>query len=186
MQEGQLFWEGRLLIPHPEQMVKHGISYVPQGRQIFGSLSVEENLEMGGYPLQKKSELKDRIDLVYQNLPILKERRKFTAGLLSGGQQQMLALARGLMMQPKVLLLDEPTLGLSPRMVKEIFEQVQHIHKTFKTSILVVEHNIKSLSNLVDRIYVLEQGQVIAHGSPQELNEQEIWSRIFLGETVKS
>ena len=167
--------------PKPHEMVKRGISFVPQGRQIFGSLSVYENLQMGGFSLSDTSDLGSRIDEVLRFFPMLKEKRKARANTLSGGQQQMLAIARGLVTDPKLLLLDEPTLGLAPKIVKEVFEKIKEINRERKIAILVVEHNIVSLLEVVHRGYVLDHGKIIKHGSSQELKSSGILDKIFVG-----
>ncbi|HEY4493736.1 MAG TPA: ABC transporter ATP-binding protein [Candidatus Paceibacterota bacterium] len=178
---GQVLWQEQKVSPKPHEMVKRGISFVPQGRQIFGSLSVYENLQMGGFSLSDTSDLGSRIDEVLRFFPMLKEKRKARANTLSGGQQQMLAIARGLVTDPKLLLLDEPTLGLAPKIVKEVFEKIKEINRERKIAILVVEHNIVSLLEVVHRGYVLDHGKIIKHGSSQELKSSGILDKIFVG-----
>jgi branched-chain amino acid transport system ATP-binding protein len=156
-----------------------GISFVPQGRQIFSTLSVEQNLEMGGYVLPKK-QIPARLEVAYELFPFLKDRRKTRAGALSGGQQQMLATARGLMTSPSLLMLDEPTLGLSPKMVGEMFEKIVEINKKLKMTVCVVEHNIKTLFKMIDRAYILNHGEVFASGTPTELEKTDALTKVFL------
>lgn len=179
--EGQVLWHESAFIPVSHEVVGRGISFVPQGRRVFSDLTVLENLEMGGFVVKDKNELKRRINEAFELFPALKEKKKEKSGSLSGGQQQQLALARGLMTDPKVLLLDEPSLGLSPKIVKEVFSKIKDINQKHKTAILVVEHNIKSLFEIVDRAYVLDKGFVALEGTPQEIEESEIFEKIFLG-----
>lgn len=181
---GKVLWHGEFVLPKPHQMVERGISFVPQGRQVFVSLSVEENLQMGGFSLSDQRLLPERIKEVLDFFPDLRAKLKHKARTLSGGQQQMLAIARGLITDPKVLLLDEPTLGLAPKVVKEVFEKISEINRERKTAILVVEHNLVSLLEVVHRGYVLDHGKVIKHGSAGELKESGILDKIFVGAHV--
>lgn len=178
--KGEVVWQGNVIKPDTERMVKLGISFVPQGRQIFQTLSVEQNLEMGGYTLPTNKARAERMEVSYALFPFLKDRRRTRAGTLSGGQQQMLAVARGLMTDPKLLLLDEPTLGLSPKMVSEMFEKIVEINKELKMAMCVVEHNIKTLFKMVDRAYILNHGELYAEGTPEELDESDALSKVFL------
>ncbi|MFQ5872774.1 MAG: ABC transporter ATP-binding protein, partial [Dehalococcoidia bacterium] len=163
------------------QIVGLGISFVPQGRRVFTHLTIEENLEMGCLYLGDDTEKRRRIDSVIELFPILHEKRKDLASQMSGGQQQMLALGRGLMADPEVLLLDEPTLGLAPKVVKEVFEKVSEINEKLGTSILVVEHNIKGALDIVSRAYVLDKGRVVHDGTPESVRETDILTQVFLG-----
>ena len=178
---GNVLWHESVIHPIPHQVVHRGISYVPQGRQIFTSLSVEENLEMGGIIVKNKNEVKRRIHEMYETFPILRAKRKDRAGLLSGGQQQMLALARGLMVDPKLLLLDEPSLGLAPKIVKEVFQKIKEINEKHKTAIIVVEHNIRSLLEIAHRAYVLDKGRVVAQGNAEKIVKSGVLEKVFLG-----
>lgn len=178
---GSVLWHGAAFTPVPHEVVARGIAFVPQGRRVFKYLTVEENLEIGGFAVNDKKELRRRMDEVMETFPILKAKRKEKSGTLSGGQQQMLALARGLMVDPKVLLLDEPSLGLAPKIVKEIFEKIKDINERHKTAIVVVEHNIKSILGIVHRAYVLDKGKVAAEGSPDEVVQSGILEKVFLG-----
>lgn len=177
--QGHVLWQGQAIKPNTEELVKMGISFVPQGRQIFSTLSVEQNLEMGGYTLPHKR-IAERLEVSYQFFPFLKDRRKARAGTLSGGQQQMLAVARGLMTDPKLLLLDEPTLGLSPKMVGEMFEKIVEINERLKMAVCVVEHNIKTVFARVHQATILNHGTVFAQGTPAELEKSDALSRVFL------
>ena len=181
---GEVRWHEKPINPVPHEVVHRGISYVPQGRQIFHSLSVEENLEMGGFTVKDPKLLRERIERIMELFPILETKRKQKAGGLSGGQQQMLALARGLITDPKVLLLDEPSLGLAPKIVKEVFQKIKEINEKHKTAIVIVEHNIKSVLEIVDRAYVLDHGRVAATGDGRELIESDTLKNIFMGKHV--
>lgn len=181
---GEIIWQGKVIKPNTEKLVRMGISFVPQGRQIFQTLSVEQNLEMGGYTLPNNKIMAERMEVSYALFPFLKDRRNARAGTLSGGQQQMLAVARGLMTDPKLLLLDEPTLGLSPKMVGEMFEKIVEINRTLGLTLCVVEHNIKTLFKMVDRAYILNHGTLFAEGTPAELEKSDALSKVFLAHEV--
>lgn len=178
---GEALWHGTAFKPVPHEVVGRGIAFVPQGRRVFKYLTVEENLEIGGFVVKDKKELRRRMDEAMELFPALKAKRNAKSGTLSGGQQQMLAIARGLMVDPKVLLLDEPSLGLAPKVVTEVFQNIKKINERHKTAIVVVEHNIKSILGIVDRAYVLAGGKVAAEGKPQELLSSGVLEKIFLG-----
>ncbi|MFA5126902.1 MAG: ABC transporter ATP-binding protein [Patescibacteria group bacterium] len=178
---GEILWCEKEIIPVPYEVVKRGISFVPQGRRVFSHLTVEENLEIGGFIINDRKKLKIRITEVMEIFPILKQKHKSQAGTLSGGQQQMLALARGLMTKPKVLLLDEPSLGLAPKIVKEVFAKIKEINEKHKTAFLIVEHNIKSLLDIASRGYVLDKGSVVAEESSQKILKSGILEKVFVG-----
>lgn len=178
---GHVLWHNRQIKPVSHEIVNIGIAFVPQGRRVFTHLTVEENLEIGGFAIKDRSELKRRIAEIMDLFPILKHKRKEKSGSLSGGQQQMLALARGLMIDPKVLLLDEPTLGLAPKVVKEVFEKIKEINEKHKTAIIVVEHNIKSVLDFSHRAYILNQGKVAFSGTAKEAQSSEILENVFMG-----
>ncbi|MDD5318530.1 MAG: ABC transporter ATP-binding protein [Candidatus Pacebacteria bacterium] len=182
---GDIIWRGnKIKNPKPHEMVPLGLSFVPQGKRVFKHLTVKENLEVGGFGLQDKSVLKERIKEVLELFPALLPKLKQKAGQLSGGQQQMVAIARGLITDPRLLLLDEPSLGLAPKVVKEVFEKIQEINQKRKTAIIVVEHNLKSLLPIVHRAYVLDKGKMVKHGNPAELMETKILEKVFLGALV--
>ncbi|XOB40358.1 MAG: ABC transporter ATP-binding protein [Candidatus Nealsonbacteria bacterium] len=181
---GKVLWHEKEIKPVSHEVVQRGISFVPQGRRVFNHLTIEENLEIGGFIVSDKKELERRIAEAMETFPVLKQRRKAKAGTLSGGQQQMLALARGLMTEPKVLLLDEPSLGLAPKIVREVFAKIKEINEKHKTAILVVEHNIKSLLDIASRGYVLDKGKVVAKDASQKLLESGILERVFVGKSV--
>ncbi len=178
---GDLLYEGDKIHPSPHELPKMGISLVPQGRRIFNSLTVEENIEIGGFSLNDENECKRRMEHLFKLFPTLEEKRSEFAGNLSGGQQQLVSIARGLMMQPRLLLLDEPTLGLSPKIVKEIFKTIKEINETQKMAIIVVEHNLHSLLPITDRAYVLSHGKIVATGSGEEIKNSDILERVFMG-----
>ena len=178
---GEVYWREKPLEAATHEIVKQGISFVPQGRRVFTHLTVEENLEMGCLYLNDAGEKALRLESVMELFPILHEKRGDLASEMSGGQQQMLALGRGLMAAPEVLLLDEPTLGLAPIVVKEVFEKVAEISDRLSTTILVVEHNIKGALDIADRAYVLDKGRVVHDGTPQSVRDTDILTQVFLG-----
>jgi branched-chain amino acid transport system ATP-binding protein len=163
----------------PHHLVTLGLALVPQERSIFPSLTVYENLEMGGFTL-RGAELRERIAKVFARFPLLKERFRQKAGTLSGGERQMLAIGRGLMTDPELLMLDEPSLGLAPRIVEAVFEQIQFIHES-GTTIFLVEQNARRALSIADRAYVLELGKIRYHGGGQELLEDPQVQRAYLG-----
>ena len=161
------------------KLVSKGLAQVPEGRRIFLQMSVEENLDMGGFT-RPNGELDDSIAQVYEQFPRLKERRKQIAGTLSGGEQQMLAMGRALMSKPKLLMLDEPSMGLAPILVEQIFEIIQSLHKA-GTTILLVEQNAQMALSVADRGYVLETGKIVATGTGKDLLEDESVKKAYLG-----
>ncbi len=178
--KGKIFWHEKSFTPISHQVVQRGISFVPQGRRVFTHLTVEENLEIGGFIVKDKNKVRDRIKEVMKTFPILKQKRYAKSGTLSGGQQQMLALARGLMTNPRVLLLDEPSLGLAPKIVKEVFAKIKDINEQHKTAIIVVEHNIKTLLSIADRAYVLDKGKIAKEGTSEEILSSDVLEKVFL------
>lgn len=182
--KGGVLWHEQKVTPVPHDMVPRGIAFVPQGRQVFKSLSVRENLEVGGYVIKNPKILKERIEEVLDFFPVLKTKLNDPSGSLSGGQQQMLAIARGLMVDPKVLLLDEPSLGLAPKIVTEVFQKIKEINERHKTAIMVVEHNLKSVLEIVNRAYLLDKGKVVAHDAPEKLVQTGILEDVFMGRYV--
>ena len=180
---GTVLWRQQPLLAATHEIVKEGISFVPQGRRVFTHLNIEENLEMGCLYLNDRDERERRKDSVMEVFPVLREKRRDLASQMSGGQQQMLALGRGLMAAPEVLLLDEPTLGLAPAIVKETFQKISEISRVFDTTIFVVEHNIKGVLDIVDRAYVLDKGKVVHDGTPDTVRETDILTQVFLGAT---
>jgi branched-chain amino acid transport system ATP-binding protein len=167
------------LLP-PHRIPELGIAHVPEGRQVFPEMTVQENLEIGAFVPKAKAERGRTLELVYGIFPRLAERRKQLAGTMSGGEQQMLAVGRGLMLKPKLLMLDEPSLGLAPVMTDVTFEKIGEIHK-MGTAILLVEQNVSRALSLVQRAYVLESGKVIMHGSSTELADNKQVQAAYLG-----
>ncbi len=180
LSKGGVYLHGQELTPRAHEMVARGIAYVPQGRQVFKSLTVFENLELGGYVLPNRADVRGAIEEVFSIFPILKEKRHERAGLLSGGQQQMLTIARALISDPRVLLLDEPSLGLSPKIVKEVFTLIQEIHRLRSIAVVIVEHSIASVLSVAERAYVLAYGKVVLEKSAEELRDGDELKRVFL------
>lgn len=163
-----------------DKIVGRGLVQVPEGRRIFANLTVKENLEMGAFIRKKKAEVKTDLEHVYELFPRLKERLRQSAGTLSGGEQQMLAMGRGLMSKPKLLLLDEPSMGLAPILVDEIFEIIQKINSE-GTTILLVEQNAFKAMSIANRVYILETGTIAASGSSEEMIQNPAVQKAYLG-----
>ena len=163
----------------PDKLVAHGLAQVPEGRRVFLQMTVEENLEMGAFT-QPNSTIAPNMEKVYDQFPRLKERRKQVAGTLSGGEQQMLAMGRALMSNPKLLMLDEPSMGLAPILVEQIFDIIKQLHK-MGTTILLVEQNAQMALSVADRGYVLETGRVTLSGPGKELLADEAVKKAYLG-----
>ena len=162
------------------EIVKHGISQVPEGRRIFAEMSVQENLEMGAFTRKDKTGVEKDFEIVYNRFPRLKERRKQQAGTLSGGEQQMLAMGRALMSRPKLLLLDEPSMGLAPLLIKEIFSIIEDINHE-GTTVLLVEQNANMALSIAHRAYVMETGRITLQGAAKELAASEDVRKAYLG-----
>ena len=178
---GSVMYNGvDLLKTHNNKIVTLGMAHIPEGRHVFTRMSVEENLEMGAFSLKDQSDLKKDLDMVYGLFPRLKERRNQKAGTLSGGEQQMLAMGRALMSHPKTILMDEPSMGLSPKLVKEIFSIIRNLHEQGIT-ILLVEQNAKMALSIADRAYVLETGRITMEGDAKELLNNEQVRKAYLG-----
>lgn len=173
----------------PDRVVRAGISQVPEGRQVFKGMSVVDNLELGAYLRYRSGESREKIrkDIahVYELFPRLEERKKQMAGTLSGGEQQMLAIGRALMARPRLLLLDEPSMGLAPLVVQEIFAVIERLRREEGTTVLLVEQNAKAALKMADRGYVLETGKVIMEGEASELLENPEVQRAYLGKEKK-
>ena len=165
----------------PEEIIKMGISHVPENRRIFPELTVDENLLMGGFLIKDKDLFEERLEKVTAHFPVLSKRGSQQAGTLSGGEQQMLAIARALMLEPKLLLLDEPSLGLSPKLVQEIFTIIKDLHQAGVT-ILLVEQNVNQALKIADYGYVLTSGKIFLSGTYDELYEEEKVREMYLGE----
>ncbi|MEH7106185.1 ABC transporter ATP-binding protein [Bacillus sp. JJ1764] len=164
----------------PQLIVKRGMSQVPEGRRVFANMSVEENLELGAYLRKDKKGIQEDFEKIYQLFPRLHERRKQQSGTLSGGEQQMLAMGRALMARPRLLLLDEPSMGLAPLLVKTIFQIIEEINKT-GTTILLVEQNANMALSIADRAYVIETGKIVASGTADELSQSDQIRQAYLG-----
>lgn len=164
----------------PEKIVSMGISQVPEGRRVFQEMSVLENLEMGAYLRKDKKEILNDMENVFTRFPRLKERRKQMAGTLSGGEQQMLAIGRALMARPELMLMDEPSMGLAPLLVKEIFEIIKDINSR-GTTILLVEQNANMALSIADKAYVIETGEIVLQGTAEQLMKSEEVKKAYLG-----
>jgi len=164
----------------PEKIVGMGISQVPEGRRVFAPMTVQENLEMGAYLRKDKKEVQRDMELVFERFPRLKERRKQLAGTLSGGEQQMLAIGRALMARPELMLMDEPSMGLAPLLVREIFEIIKDINSR-GTTILLVEQNAHMALSIAHKAYVVETGSIVLEGTPEQLMNSEEVKKAYLG-----
>ena len=164
----------------PHAIVQLGIAHVPENRRLFPRMTVEDNLRMGAFIPGARAKYKERLDFVYDLFPRMRERSSQLAGTLSGGEQQMCAIGRALMSEPKLLLLDEPSAGLAPVIVQRIFELVLRIREQGLT-VLIVEQNVQQVLRIVDRAYVLDKGQVVHSGTPQSIRDTDILTQVFLG-----
>ena len=179
---GSVVFEGKEITKVPaHKIVSMGMAHVPEGRRVFAELSVYENLKMGAYTRKDKKEIEESLANVYKRFPRLEERKNQMAGTLSGGEQQMLAMGRALMSKPKIILMDEPSMGLSPIMVNEIFDIIQSINKD-GTTVLLVEQNAKKALSIADRAYVLETGNIVLEGKAEDLLENDSIKKAYLGE----
>lgn len=176
----QKYVAANLLKVPAHEAIMYGIAHVPEGRQVFANLTVLENLEMGAYRRHNKTKIKEDLQEVFERFPRLEERKKQKAGTLSGGEQQMLAMARAMMSKPKILLLDEPSMGLSPIFVNEIFDIIKSLHESGIT-ILLVEQNAKAALSIADRAYVLETGKVVLKGKASDLLNNDDVKKAYLG-----
>lgn len=178
---GVVRWAGSLLsLEPPERIVERGIALVPEGRRLFARMTVRENLELGAFAQRAQSQRRVQLDRVYDIFPRLYERQGQIAGSLSGGEQQMLALARALMGLPRLLLLDEPSLGLAPRVVESIFAVLGRLHRE-GMSLLVVEQNVQTVLRLAQRAYILEGGKIVRQGEARELLQDDLIRAAYLG-----
>ena len=180
--DGTIEFEGERIdrLP-PEQVVRRGVFQVMEGRRVFEDLTVDENIVMGGYTRHDRAGLRRDHDLCFEYFPRLKERRKKLAGYLSGGEQQMLAISRALMARPKLILLDEPSLGLAPLLVTEIFRIISRINREEKTTFLVVEQNARVALSVAHHAYVMENGRIVLDGTPEKLSQNEDVKEFYLG-----
>lgn len=181
-EKGQVVFEGREIQGmEPHKVVGQGIVHVPEGREVFPLLTVDENLSLGAYTRSDKTEIEKDRQMVFDYFPILAERRHQEAGTLSGGQQQMLAIGRGLMLRPKIMLLDEPSLGLSPLLVQEIFAILKRLNKDEGVTMMLVEQNAKVALELADVGYVMEVGRIVMDDTAERLMESEDIKAFYLG-----
>lgn len=179
--EGEIIYLGEnIASTSAKQIVEKGLVQVPEGRHVFPGLTVKENLELGAFLRKDKEEIQKDMEAVFERFPILKERKDQDAQTLSGGEQQMLAMGRALMSRPKLLLLDEPSMGLAPIFIREIFKIIQEIQKT-GTTVLLIEQNAKMALSISNRAYVLETGSVVLSGTGQELLESDEIQKAYLG-----
>ena len=179
---GSIMFEGQDITKVPaHKIVSMGMAHVPEGRRVFAQLSVYDNLKMGAYTRTDKNEIEESLEMVYKRFPRLEERKNQMAGTLSGGEQQMLAMGRALMSKPKIILMDEPSMGLSPIFVNEIFNIIQDVSAS-GTTVLLVEQNAKKALSIADRAYVLETGKVILEGDADDLLHNESVQKAYLGE----
>lgn len=180
--EGKITFKGEdITKAKAKDIMKKGLVQVPEGRMIFPTLTVYENLLMGAYTRKDKEAIKNSLTLMFELFPILQERKNQNAGTLSGGEQQMLAMARALMAEPDLLMLDEPSMGLAPILVKQIFSIIQKINKKRNVTILLIEQNAKQALNICDKAYVLENGKIVLSGTGKELIESEEVKKAYLG-----
>ena len=180
--KGSVIFEGKDITKVPaHKIVSLGIAHVPEGRRVFAELTVYENLKMGAYTRKDKDEIEKTLEMVYKRLPRLEERKNQLAGTLSGGEQQMLAMGRALMSHPKIIVMDEPSMGLSPILVNEIFDIIQEVSKG-GTTVLLVEQNAKKALSIADRAYVLETGRIVLEGDAKVLMNDDSIKKAYLGE----
>ena len=179
---GSIVFEGQDITKIPaHKIVSMGMAHVPEGRRVFAQLSVYDNLKMGAYTRKDKNEIEESLEMVYKRFPRLEERKNQMAGTLSGGEQQMLAMGRALMSKPKIILMDEPSLGLSPIFVNEIFDIIQEVSAS-GTTVLLVEQNAKKALSIADRAYVLETGNIALEGDAKVLMNDDSIKKAYLGE----
>ncbi len=179
---GSVMFEGKeLLKTPPHKIVEMGMAHVPEGRRIFQQLTVYKNLTLGAFTRKDKGAIEESLSMVYSKFPRLEERKKQIAGTLSGGEQQMLAMGTALMSRPKIVLMDEPSMGLSPLLVAEVFKIIEEIRKS-GTTVLLVEQNAKKALEIADRAYVLETGRIVLSGDAHELMNNDSVKKAYLGE----
>ena len=181
-QKGSVWFEGKDITKVPaHQIVSMGMAHVPEGRRVFANLTVLQNLKMGAYTRKDKTEIEQTLDSIYKRFPRLMERQNQLAGTLSGGEQQMLAMGRALMSHPKIILMDEPSMGLSPIFVNEIFDIIKSVSAS-GTTVLLVEQNAKKALSIADRAYVLETGKIVLSGKASDLLNNDSIKKAYLGE----
>ena len=174
------FRDDKITGMEPEKIVDHGIIHIPEGRQIFPTLTVVENLKIGAYRIRKSTNWRNKLDDIFEYFPVLSDRKEQQGGTLSGGEQQMLAIARGLMAEPELLMLDEPSLGLAPLIVKDIFKIIKKINSEGVT-ILLVEQNANMALKIANRAYILETGEIVHSGNAEDLASDEKVKEAYLG-----
>ncbi len=180
-EKGEIFFEGMPVHKmEPFRLIEQGIAHVPEGRRLFVEMTVEENLDMGALKVEAKSRRTNTKEMVFGLFPRLRERRRQLCGTLSGGEQQMVAIGRGLMSRPKLLMFDEPSLGLAPILVKEIFQVIRRIQEE-GTTVLIVEQNVKQTLSIADKAYVLENGRIVLQGSGESILVNEHVKTAYLG-----
>jgi branched-chain amino acid transport system ATP-binding protein len=180
--KGSVWFEGKDITKVPaHKIVSMGMAHVPEGRRVFANLTVLQNLKMGAYTRKDKNEIEQTLDNIYKRFPRLKERQNQLAGTLSGGEQQMLAMGRALMSHPKIILMDEPSMGLSPIFVNEIFDIIKSVSAS-GTTVLLVEQNAKKALSIADRAYVLETGKIVLSGKASDLLNNDSIKKAYLGE----
>lgn len=180
--KGSVVFEGKDITKIPaHKIVSLGMAHVPEGRRVFAEMSVYQNLKMGAYTRSSKEEIEASLENVYKRFPRLEERKNQLAGTLSGGEQQMLAMGRALMSKPKIILMDEPSMGLSPILVNEIFDIIQSV-SAMGTTVLLVEQNAKKALSIADRAYVLETGKIVTSGDAKTLMNDDTIKKAYLGE----
>jgi branched-chain amino acid transport system ATP-binding protein len=177
---GEVLFNGELLNSVPSVNVRKGISMIPQGNQVFDEMSVKENLEVASFIFKDKKLIKERFEQVFEKFPILKERQKQSAGKLSGGEQQILSLGMALIQRPKLLLMDEPSLGLSPSFVKQVFHMIRDLNRDYGMAILIVEQKVKEVLSLASRTYILRLGKVALEGDSKQMLESGVFKKVFI------
>lgn len=181
-QKGSINFEDKVISTQPpNKTVADGIIQIPEGRLLFPDMTVRENLKMGAFLTNSKETVNERLEMVHEMFPRLKEREKQLAGTLSGGEQQMLAVGRGLMAGPRLLMLDEPSLGLAPKLVQQIFDLVQQIKQELGVTVLLVEQNVRHSCEISDRAFVMENGKIVLHGPGSEMLENDHVREAYLG-----
>lgn len=178
---GNIIFENHEIHPQPYQMSEIGISYVPQEFRVFPDMTVEENIKIGAYIINDKNLVEERYKELIDFFPVLKRKAQLNAESLSGGERQLVALARAMMLKPKILLLDEPSIGLAPKLVLEIFDKIKEINTKFNTSLIIVEHNLKTLLEIADRALILAKGKIVKEGKPKELLHSKVLEEVFFG-----
>ncbi|MDO5338069.1 MAG: ABC transporter ATP-binding protein [Eubacteriales bacterium] len=180
--KGKILFDGQDITKVPaHKIVTMGMAHVPEGRRVFANMSVLQNLRMGAFTRKDQKEIEETLEKVYKRFPRLKERQSQAAGTLSGGEQQMLAMGRALMSKPRIILMDEPSMGLSPIFVNEIFDIIKEVSES-GTTVLLVEQNAKKALSIADRAYVLETGKIVLEGKAEELLHNESVQKAYLGE----